>query len=93
MILDRVRIDYMSDVPPDVRDSIRLAIVCAAESAGLHTYEHYDSSCNAWSIDVAAHDRDVQCILTDGQIIGYLESIAEEKGLSVERLLRSFSDL
>lgn len=85
---DRVRIDYTSDVSPEARESILTSIEAVARSWGLYAYPRYDGSCGAWSIDITAHDRSIKRALTDGQIVGYLESIAQEKGISVEALLR-----
>lgn len=86
---DRVRLDYTSDVSQANRELILDAICYVAVKQGLYIYQHYDTATSAWSIDITAHDRSLKRDMTDGQIIGYLESIAEEKGLSVSALLRA----
>ena len=90
---DRVRIDYTSDVSPDARERILEAISRAVQSAGLYAYPRYDASCSAWSIDITAHDRSVKRAMTDAQIVGYLESVADEKGVSIEALLKAANDM
>lgn len=89
---DRVRIDYTADVSPDAREDLLEIIERSAKLHGLFTYPHFDSQCGAWSIDITAHDRSIKRDLTDNQIIGYLESVAKEKGVTISALLRAAKD-
>lgn len=90
---DRVRIDFTSDVPDGRRDDIVGLIRSTAMDAGLYTYEHYDKECGAWSIDITAHDRTRSVDLTDGQLVARLESIADEKGITIADMLREAAKL
>jgi hypothetical protein len=85
---DRIRIDYTADVGPAARYDIVNAVRDQAASHNLYVYEHYDKTAAAWSIDVTAHDRTRSIDVTDGQIVEYLKSIADERGTTIGALLR-----
>ena len=89
--MDRVRLDFTSDVSENVSEEIVDWIRVYCKPRGLYTYEHFDKECGAWSIDITAHDRTIPPPLTDGQIVARLRVAAEDAGISLAEMLRRTS--
>jgi hypothetical protein len=89
--MDRVRIDFTSDVREIDRAYIIEDIRKSASLQALYTYEHFDKESCAWSIDITAHDRSIPPPLTDSQIVARLQVAAEDAGITLAEMLRRAS--
>jgi hypothetical protein len=88
---DRIRLDFTSDVPSDLKDILVGNLKQACKDMRLYTYEHFDKECGAWSIDITAHDRTIPPPLTDGQIVARLRVAADDAGITLAEMLRRAS--
>ncbi len=90
--LDRVELEFTSDVPSIVREAIYNAIVDTVRDGPitLWAYEAVSRTNGAARIEITAHDRTTYD-LTDGQVIERLRETARTQGMSVQSLLRKLA--
>lgn len=90
--LDRMEIEFTSDVPRIVREAIYSAIVDTVREGPikLWAYEAISRLNGAARIEITAHDRDT-FDLTDGQVVERLREVARTQSMSVQALLRKLS--
>lgn len=86
---DRLRIDYTSGVPIDVRLAIVDDIVKQATACGLFVTQHYDKTISGWAIDITVHDPNAPHPVTDTQVLDLLQSVMRELGLTVDDIRRA----
>jgi hypothetical protein len=93
--LDRIEIEFTSDVPSNVRDYLiggvheRIGIVneTMPEYRDLYKYVSENRLNGAHRIEITAHDR-TTFDPTDGQVVERLRVTAKDQGISVQELLR-----
>ncbi len=90
---DRLRVDYTASVPINVRRDIVFAVRTVVYDNELYAYERYDKVTGAWSVEVTSYDRTAKHPISDEQVLSYLKSIADEKGVSISDILRAAEDM
>jgi len=88
--LDRIELEFTSDVTGEARLSIIEAIKDICTDFELYRYHSISKLNGATRIEIAAHDR-TTIDYTDGQVVEKLRVVAKEQGMSVVELLRKLA--
>jgi hypothetical protein len=88
---DRIRIDLFPGTER-IADEIVSNTLTIARDAGHHVYERYDRTSSQWSIEITAHERYERVVITDAVLLGVLQAVASQRGISVDEVLREVAD-